>query len=258
MGSFSRASLPDTRTMVTAPLLLLLPLVTCMPSKDSGLAQQENNMVNEMLEMVESSLDQGQDTDSRGRFLFVRVTLTQTSNTLLTATKTHTLYNSCVAGTFSQCPGPDSSTTDTTDSSKDEMHPYIYRSAENRQFPEAIVTTSQGHIVDISTILPSKVRPESRSDPAVGGFQYMEGLLGDTTQSGSLSWSEMAMDSPIQSCGRANHDRRARVVQLSREVTTSSKTSTFTEMAVASSTLTFNVQHLSCTSSDFTFAVPLC
>merc|ERR1711890_93490 len=148
-------------------------------------------MVNEMLEMVESSLDQGQDTDTRGRFLFVRVTLTQTSNTFLTATKTHTLYNSCVAGTFSQCPGPDSSstdstgtdsasTTDTTDSSKDEMHPYIYRSAENRQFPEAIVTTSQGHIVDISTILPSKVRPESRSDPAVGGFQYMEGLLGDT------------------------------------------------------------------------------
>ena len=96
-------------------------------------------------------------------------------------------------------------------------------------FPDAIVTKSNGNSVDISTILPSRVsswinfhhfrfrqiksscqvEPQGRSDADV--FLEMDGILGKTMQSGSMTWSEMQMMSPMKpACGRSGKERRPR------------------------------------------------
>ena len=58
-------------------------------------------MLNEMLDLVESGLDQGQDREGKSNFLMVELTFT--SSIQKTATSTRTTTASCVAGTFTQC-----------------------------------------------------------------------------------------------------------------------------------------------------------
>merc|ERR1712227_180210 len=72
----------------------LLHLVFAMPS-------QEKELVNEMVDLVESGLDQSEAR--MGRVVMVSVTLSLTTENTETATVTTTLVNSCVAGTFTGC-----------------------------------------------------------------------------------------------------------------------------------------------------------
>ena len=58
-------------------------------------------MLNEMLDLVESGLEQGQDREGKSNFLMVELTLT--TSIQKTATSTRTTTASCVAGTFTEC-----------------------------------------------------------------------------------------------------------------------------------------------------------
>merc|ERR1711934_351068 len=227
--------------MILVLPLALLPLVLAMPS-------QEKELVNEMLDLVESSLDQ--DQERMGRVVMLSVTLSLTSSMTETQTVTTTLVNSCVAGTFTEC----TTTTEAAASSRALEH----HSKDARElFPDAIVTKSNGHSVDISTILPSRVEARGRSDAEA--FLEMDGIVGKTMQSGSITWSEMQMMSPMKpACGRSGKDRRPRLVNLLQETLTSTSTVTATETATATDTVTFSVALNTCTTPGFTFAQPPC
>merc|ERR1712190_433815 len=101
MGSgFSVPTLPvsllgsSVAVMLVFLSLGLLNLVFAMPS-------QEKELVNEMIDLVESGLDQSEAR--MGRFVMLSVTLSLTTENTETATVTTTLVNSCVAGTFTEC-----------------------------------------------------------------------------------------------------------------------------------------------------------
>merc|ERR1711928_195622 len=207
----------------------LLHLVFAMPS-------QEKELVNEMVDLVESGLDQSEE-HRMGRVLMVSLTLSLTTENTETATVTTTLVNSCVAGTFTEC------TTSTEAASSRALDHHHKKGRE--LFPDAIVTKSNGNTVDISTILPSRVEPQGRSD--IDTFLDMDGVVGKTMQSGSMTWSEMEMMSPMKpACGRSGKDRRPRFVDFQQETITST------------STVTFSVALNTCTTAGFTFAQPPC
>merc|ERR1711990_64422 len=221
--------------------LALLPIVLAMPS-------QEKELVNEMLDLVESSLDQ--DQERMGRVLMVSLTFSVTSAETETQTVTKTLVNSCVAGTFSEC----TTTTEAAASSRALEH---HNKDARELFPDAIVPKPNGNSVDISTILPSRVEPQGRSD--IDAILDMDGVVGKTMQSGSMTWSEMEMMSPMKpACGRSGKDRRPRFVHLAQETLTSTSTVTATETATATDTVTFSVALNTCTTAGFTFAQPPC
>merc|ERR1712147_136930 len=176
-----------------------------------------------------------------GRVLMLSVTLSLTTENTEAATVTTTLVNSCVAGTFTEC------TTSTEAASSRALDHHHQKGRE--LFPDAIVTKSNGNTVDISTILPSRVEPQGRSD--IDAFLDMDGVVGKTMQSGSMTWSEMEMMSPMKpACGRSGKDRRPRwenptryrfeflprFVALAQETITSTSTVTATETATATDT----------------------
>jgi len=222
------------RTLVIFPVFLALSMA--MPSKDS-------EVVNEMLDLVESGLDRTKDRE--GRLIFVRLTLTQQSNTQVTETTTTTIMASCVNGTFTEC------TSDASASARSVG--YSNEEAKN-MFPEAIVTKANGNTVDISTILPSKVEPAGRS-----GIEFLDvdGVIGKTMQSGSLSWKELEMLEPMTPCSRSSKDRKPRVVQILNEEVTETTTTTITETETAG-TVAFGVELKTCTAAGFEFGPPLC
>merc|ERR1712113_172913 len=230
----------SSSTMILILPLAVLPLVLAMPS-------QEKELVNEMLDLVDSSLDQ--DQERMGRVLMLSITLSLTSSMGETQTVTTTLVNSCVAGTFTEC----TTSTEAASSRALEHHNKDAREL----FPDAIVTKSNGNSVDISTILPSRVEPQGRSDAEA--FLDTDGILGKTMQSGSMTWSEMQMMSPMKpACGRSGKERRPRFVDLAQETLTSTSTVTATETATATDTVTFSVALNTCTTPGFTFAQPAC
>merc|ERR1712179_143046 len=227
--------------MILVLTLALLPVALAMPS-------QEKELVNEMIDLVESSLDQEQER--MGRILMLSITLSLTSSMTETQTVTTTLVNSCVAGTFTEC----TTTTEAVASSRALEH---HNKDAGELFPDAIVTKANGNSVDISTILPSRVEPQGRSD--VEAFLEMDGILGKTMQSGSMTWSEMQMISPIKpACGRSGKDRRPRFVDLASELVTDTSTVTETETYTATNTVTFNVRLNTCTTPGFTFGPAPC
>jgi len=251
MGSLSPVS-PLVSTMRTNVILLTLvsPLLS-MP-------QRELEVVEEMMDLVESSLDT--DLDRRGRGVIVSVTLSLTSTAESVVTLMKTVINSCVTGTFSECSQDSGSSSDKV-STEGEVSARIGdaglgSSYSGNTFPKAIVTNSQGDIVDISSILPTKVLPQRRS--VLDMFPSVDGFLGDTLQSGSLHWKEVAMDTPLSTCGRSDHNRKARFVQLAQETHTVTTTKVTTDTVTATDTVTFSVTLNSCTTPGFVFGVPPC
>merc|ERR1712212_223450 len=240
MGGLSVPTLLVPLPLSSTTMILILPLVLAMPS-------QEKELVNEMVDLVESSLDE--DQERMGRVLMLSITLSLTSSMTETQTVTTTLVNSCVAGTFTEC------TASTTAASSRALE--HHNKGARELFPDAIVTKSNGNSVDISTILPSRVEPQGRSDAEA--FLDMDGILGKMMQSGSMTWSEMQMMSPMKpACGRAGKNRRPRFVDLAQETLTSTSTVTATETATATDTVTFSVALNTCTTAGFTFAQPPC
>merc|ERR1712080_734731 len=97
---------PTAPQLTMLPPLSLLCLVVTLPLVFTAPSKKENEVVNEMLDVVESGLDQGQD--ARARLLMAMVPLSQTSTTVITETETSTVTPSCVSAvgsTFSECTG---------------------------------------------------------------------------------------------------------------------------------------------------------
>jgi len=126
-----------------------------------------------------------------------------------------------------------------------------------QSFPEAIVTTEDGQIVDIETILPTRVQARSGFDVDAFDGVYVEqrGL-----SSGKIEWREVAVQGrSAQLCNaRSNLERRPRFVVLSTGTTTITSSIFSTIFSTAPSTVTFRVSAITCTSSGFSFAVPNC
>jgi len=128
-----------------------------------------------------------------------------------------------------------------------------------KDFPNAIVTTSNGEPIDVDSILPSKAvpMPESRSDLEM---YNVDGVILENVgnmQSGQISWQEMAVQG-LHSCGRSSLDKRPRFIALQQEVVAKNLTKVETVTATATDTVTFSVELQTCTTAGFTFAVPTC
>ena len=98
------------------------------------------------------------------------------------------------------------------------------------------------------------MEPQGRSD--IDAFLDMDGILGKTMQSGSMTWSEMQLMSPMKpACGRSAKERRPRYKNVNKvnltlwprfvdvvsERIMSTSTVTATETATATDTVTFSV-----------------
>merc|ERR1719251_592960 len=110
----------------------------------------------------------------------------------------------------------------------------------------------------LNVIMPSKVeRDYTYSDLEADLVMNSEA---PNLQSGSISWSEAQVlnNGRKSPCGRSDHDEdhehRARIILPVNEQVQLNLTST----ATATDTVTFSVQLQTCTSSGFTFAVPMC
>merc|ERR1712154_711197 len=98
----------------------------------------------------------------------------------------------------------------------------LERSLDLTDFPNAIVTTSTGHTVDITAILPSKVLPmgeeyKMKENTAVE-MLHADGIFSEdqNMQSGKIEWKEMAVQG-LHSCGRSNLEKRPRFIALAQE-----------------------------------------
>jgi len=115
----------------------------------------------------------------------------------------------------------------------------------------------------LNLIIPSKVeRDYTYSDLEADLVMNSEA---PNLQSGSINWSEAQVinNGRKSPCGRADHENdghehRARIILPVNENVQLNLTSTATVTATATATVTFGVQLATCTSSGFTFAVPLC
>jgi len=124
--------------------------------------------------------------------------------------------------------------------------------------------TSDGEEFDVNMILPTSSHAMERSDLEDEPQTMYTNLDTPGLQSGSMQWSEVAVDSNTglgRSCGRSDHshehEKRARIIALQNEVVTKSLTTTTTVLTTLASTHTFPVT-LACTSSGFTFGIPVC
>jgi len=133
-------------------------------------------------------------------------------------------------------------------------------------YMEGVKVTSDGEEVDINMILPTSSHAMERFDLEEEAQTMYTNLDTPGLQSGSMQWSEVAVESNSnaglgRSCGRSDHshehEKRARIIALQNEVVTKSLTTTKTVLTTLASTHTFPVT-LSCTSSGFTFAIPAC
>ena len=61
-----------------------------------GLSDTDTDMVNKMMDVIDSGLTKNKDADEKGRALFISLTLTSTSTNLATATVTTTETASCI------------------------------------------------------------------------------------------------------------------------------------------------------------------
>jgi len=123
--------------------------------------------------------------------------------------------------------------------------------------------TLDGKEVDINMILPTSSHAMERFDLEDEAQTMYTNLDAPGLQSGRMEWSEVAVDSTSglgSNCGRSghSHEKRPRIIALQNEVVTKNLTSTATVMETAAATATFSVTLASCTSSGFTFAIPMC
>ena len=78
--------------------LTVICLVGLALGRDTqGLSDADTDMVNNMMDVIDSGLTRNKDADEKGRALFISLTLTSTSTNLATATITTTVTASCVA-----------------------------------------------------------------------------------------------------------------------------------------------------------------
>lgn len=248
-------------------------------SDREGLSDADTDMVNKMMDVIEGGLKRDAEADEKARALFISLTLTSTTTNLATATVTSTETASCAANangglTFTECTDGTAATTarslslsrngdfivdhiiQMSDESMDDE--FMAVADEFDEFEGEVtvhkVFNGQSQKVSISEILPTRTQRKGLDVDFVVNSEDTE------LQSGSMSWSEASVDKAHSGCGRSalgETEKRARILALANEVVTKDLTSTSTVTETAAATVTFSVG-VTCTSSGFTFAVPLC
>jgi len=244
---------------------------------DQGL---ENDHINEILDVVESSLD----NDPEGRALIFTVTKTKTNMVTETATVMFTVTEQpkcvalgtpavdCASTTTTAAPttttaAPTTTADDATTTAAEETTTaaaggralsarHIDHAKEKRHnpFPGATVTRSDGKEASIFDILPTPVLEESQGRIDMDSF---DGVIMDegNFQSGKLEWKEVAIQG-FSTCGRSS-GKRPRILTLST-VTVDVTTTIVPTTTVTADTVTHTVAGIGCTTAGFMFAVPAC
>merc|ERR1711860_481704 len=246
-----------------------------------GLNEKDTEMVNKMMDVIESGLERDKDADAKARALFISLTLTSTTTNLATATITTTETASCVTnaagGAFTECTDDSGSGSGsryrngagdfivdhiigTDDAMDGEYMPVAEESEDAREGFEGElsvhkVVNGKKQKVSVSEILPTRTQREHLNVDFVVNAEETD------LQSGSMSWSEASVDKAHSNCGRSGlekDEKRARILQLANEVVTKDLTSTETVTETAAATTVISSVGVACTSSGFTFAAPLC
>merc|ERR1739848_333679 len=190
------------------------------------LSLDNEDAVNDMLDMVDSSLE----TEPEGRALWVSVTLTATSTSLSTATETTTVTESCWTTTaaLSNCT--------TRRRSMSDFESLI---------TEGLTVERDGMKVDPLTIMPSKPT-QARAD-----FEKfdVDGVIVPQSElsSGQMTWKEVAVQGLQPGCGRSSGpQKRPRFIMLENET------------LIKNFTITMTVAGITCTTAGFTFSISAC
>merc|ERR1712142_48014 len=236
---------------------------------DQGL---ENDHINEILDVVESSLD----NDPEGRALIFTVTKTKTNMVTETATVMFTVTEQpkcvalgtpavdCASTTTTAAPttttaaptttADDATTTAAAGGRALSARHIDHAKKRHNPFPGATVTRSDGKEASIFDILPTPVLEESQGRIDMDSF---DGVIMDegNFQSGKLEWKEVAIQG-FSTCGRSS-GKRPRILTLST-VTVDVTTTIVPTTTVTADTVTHTVAGIGCTTAGFMFAVPAC
>lgn len=206
------------------------------------LSLDNEDAVNDMLDMVDSSLE----TEPEGRALWVSITLTATSTSLSTASVTSTVTPSCWTTTAAL-------TNCTTATGR-------RRSMSNFEslVTEGLTVERDGMKVDPLTIMPSKPT-QARAD-----FEKfdVDGVIVPQSElsSGQMTWKEVAVQGLEPGCGRSSGPhKRPRFIMLENETLIKNFTTTATVSSTdTASTVTMTVAGITCTTAGFTFSISAC
>merc|ERR1712241_199588 len=224
------ASKPPSFFAPTMKLFGLLSLVAAT----IGMNLKEP-VVNEVIDLVESGLGESKE----GRALFITLTLTQSTWSVVSTVSTDlTTISSCLAATITECAAARSS---------------LQKDVSNG--PAILTESKTGEKVDVHAIKPTKAQ-------AMFDRMDIDGVIhehDDPISSGSLSFREVRMENMAKGCGRSDEiegvDRMPRIVIPTVESNVLSLTSTTYTSTSFSSTQTFSFATDYCTSSGYTGAL---
>merc|ERR1739844_298214 len=192
-------------------------------------------VVNEVIDMVESGLGESKE----GRALFITLTLTQSTWSVVeTVTTDLTTVSSCVATAITECAAARSS---------------LQKDVSNG--PAILTLAHTGEKIDVHAIKPTKAH-------AMFDRMDIDGVIhehDDPISSGSLSFREVRMENMAKGCGRSDEiegvERMPRIVIPSVESKVDSLASTTYTSTSYSATYTFSVGANYCTTAGYTGAL---
>merc|ERR1712088_424605 len=232
MGQLTRVSC-GISTSIFFPITMKLFGLLSLVAVTLGMNLKEP-VVNEVIDMVESGLGESKE----GRALFITLTLTQSTWSVVETVSTDlTTISSCLAATITECAAARSS---------------LQKDVSNG--PAILTLAHTGEKVDVHAIKPTKAQDMfDRMD--------IDGVIHEHDEpisSGSLSFREVRMENMAKGCGRSDAiegvERMPRIVIPSVESKVANLTSTTYTSTMFSSTYTFAVGTV-CTTSGYTGAL---
>merc|ERR1711879_549634 len=209
---------------------------------NQGLSDADTDMVNKMMDVIDSGLKRDAVDDEKARALFISLTLTATTTTArsLLPRNGDFIVDHIIQMSDEDMDGELMAVADEFDQFDGEVS--VHKVVNGKRQKAAI-----------SEIMPSRTQRSGLNVDFVVNADETD------LQSGSMSWSEASVDQSHKACGRSSFgdEKRARILALQNEVVTKDLTSTTYTTETAAATVTFSV-NVACTSSGFTFAVPLC
>merc|ERR1712193_115127 len=233
MGSSHGSRAASKPPSLFAPTMKLFGLLSLVAAT-IGMNLKEP-VVNEVIDLVESGLGESKE----GRALFITLTLTQSTWSVVETVSTDlTTISSCLAATITECSAARSS---------------LQKDVSNG--PAILTESKTGEKVDVHAIKPIKAQAMFDRMDIDGVIHEHE----DPISSGSLSFREVRMENMAKGCGRSDAvegvERRPRIVIPSVESKVDSLTSTTYTSTSYSSTQTFAVGTDYCTTSGYTGAL---
>merc|ERR1712241_1447736 len=233
MGSSHGSRAASKPPSLFAPTMKLFGLLSLVAAA-IGMNLKEP-VVNEVIDLVESGLGESKE----GRALFITLTLTQSTWSVVETVSTDlTTISSCLAATITECAAARSSLQKDVSTG-----------------PAILTESKTGEKVDVHAIKPTKAQ-------AMFDRMDIDGVIhehDDPISSGSLSFREVRMENMAKGCGRSDEiegvNRMPRIVIPTVESKVDSLTSTSYSSTVYSTTYTFAVATDYCTTAGYTGAL---